>query len=121
MPPRSCLAEGFRRVSPDGIHSLEGEPRFDPGPLPFLADSDGREDLGDAVALLYFLFEAGAALQCAKSADANDDGRLAVADAAGLLKFLFSGGDALPAPGLHCGGDPITDALKCETSPLCSR
>jgi hypothetical protein len=134
------LAEGSPAIdagTPDGAPATDkdGNPRpcgegFDVGAyercddLPPLfrrgdANSDGGEDLSDAVAILLHLFAGGAEPACMKSADADDDGAVVVTDAIYLLDYLFQGGEAPPAPLGNCGLDATPDSLACEGHPPC--
>ncbi len=113
----------------------EGNPRpcgggFDLGayescsetPVPFLrADSngDGRQDLADAVAILFYLYAAGIEPACEKSADADDGGQVDMTDAIYVLGYLFRDTPAPPAPSTSCGVDPTGDALTCASHPSC--
>jgi hypothetical protein len=83
------------------------------------ANSDGGEDISDAVAILLHLFAGGAEPACMKSADADDDGTVVVTDAVFLLDYLFQGGDPPPAPLGSCGLDATADSLACEAHPAC--
>ncbi|MGE3165911.1 MAG: FG-GAP-like repeat-containing protein [Planctomycetota bacterium] len=79
------------------------------------ANSDGSLNIGDAVAMLDYLF-GGGSVTCEKALDANDDGSLNVADAIRVLSHLFSGSGPLPAPFPTCNGDPTSDSLTCLAS-----
>ncbi|MBI4603268.1 MAG: hypothetical protein HY721_15045 [Planctomycetes bacterium] len=91
-------------------------------PRPFLRgdpNSDGKVDISDAVAILAFLFLAGPAPGCARSADANDSGAVDISDGAYLLGHLFLGGPRPPAPFPACGADATQDGLTCLSAPGC--
>jgi hypothetical protein len=76
------------------------------------ADSSGKVDLTDAVALLGSLFLGEGPVSCPDGADADDSGVLDISDAVGILLHLFQGGGPLPAPGSGiCGEDPTPDGL----------
>lgn len=79
-------------------------------------NTDGSENISDAVFLLGFLFPSGAPnpIQCEDGCDANDDGSLNLSDAVALLGSLFGQPPAsLPMPTGVCGPDPTVDALSC--------
>jgi hypothetical protein len=94
------------------------------------ANSDGAEDIGDAICILGFLFgppddpckaKVGA---CEDAGDANDDGAVDIGDAIKLLSRLFASDPALPPPSLPdspCGSDPTEDDIGCDEFPACSR
>ena len=76
----------------------------------------------DALALLNFGFNGGAAPPCFAQADINGDrGVVALIDALALLNFGFNGGPPPPPPGTSCGVDAnSTDTLGCDTpNPSC--
>jgi len=77
------------------------------------ANRDGAVNIGDAVAMLDYLFSSGPA-PCLDAVDANDDGTANIADPIGLLSYLFSGGEALPEPFPGAGIDPTADSLDCQ-------
>lgn len=95
------------------------------------ADSSGRIDLSDALAVLNFLFSSGREPACLDAADADDvgSGSLTITDAIRILGWLFSGGPAPGEPGPtateytagDCGTDPTSgDGLGCVTpGPAC--
>jgi hypothetical protein len=84
------------------------------------ANDDGQADLSDAGSILMFLFLAGDAPPCAKSADCDDNGSINLTDPVSLLRFLYLGGTAPPAPGPDfCGPDPTADALDCLSCSAC--
>jgi glycosyl hydrolase family 10/dockerin type I repeat protein len=74
------------------------------------ANSDGVVDLTDALAVLFYLFEARS-LACPDALDANDSGKVDLTDAVYILRHLFQGGVAPPAPYPDAGSDPTLDAL----------
>jgi len=82
------------------------------------SDADGNRNIGDAIALLNYLFADAAAPACTDAADANDDGRLNIADAVTVLYYLFAD-TALPEPVDACGADPTADDLPCEVFDPC--
>ncbi|HAK95019.1 MAG TPA: hypothetical protein DCM87_08460 [Planctomycetes bacterium] len=93
------------------------------GPLPeFLrgdANDDAVLDIADAVRILGYLFQEGAAPACPDALDANDDGRIDISDAVSMLRYLFASGP-LAAPGEVCGPDPTPDALGECAAPVCA-
>mgnify|MGYP005833243737 CR=1 FL=1 len=79
-------------------------------------NQDGRVDVSDAVSVLFYLFLAGHAVDCEKSADLDDTGAVGLTDAIYVLRFLFQGGPAPKAPFDRCGPDPTPDGLDCARS-----
>ncbi|HAK93444.1 MAG TPA: hypothetical protein DCM87_00125 [Planctomycetes bacterium] len=80
-------------------------------------NEDDRRNIGDAIALLGFLFAGAREPGCLKAADTNDDGKVNIADGIRLLGLLFiPAGPPLPAPSIDCGADPTADALSCAVS-----
>jgi len=78
------------------------------------ANSDGKIDIADAVAVLDYLWRQGEA-GCLDAADTNDDGKLDVADPIYLLSYLFVSQAPPPSPGPHIRWiDPTADVLTCE-------
>lgn len=70
-------------------------------PTPFIRgeiNGDGSVDIGDAIALLNFLFSSGAPPIPPAAGDVNGDGSTDVGDVIYLLGFQFSGGPPPPAP-----------------------
>lgn len=83
-------------------------------------NADGSFDIGDPIALLGYLFIAGAAdPTCHDACDANDDGLLNIGDAVYALASQFSGGALPPAPYDSCGQDPTPDATDCMSFAAC--
>jgi hypothetical protein len=66
------------------------------------ANQDGAIDIGDAAALLHYLFRSYC-LFYPPAADANGDSVIDVADPIYLLVYLFAGGAPPPAPFPGCG------------------
>ncbi|MCA8959839.1 MAG: dockerin type I repeat-containing protein [Planctomycetes bacterium] len=90
-------------------------------PVPFIRGdftADGAVDIGDAVALLGYLF-LGSSTACAKAGDIGDDGLVNIGDAIALLDFLFAGGPAPAPPHPTCGPDGAPDLLPCTAFPPC--
>lgn len=85
------------------------------------ADADGTITLGDAIFILLFLFEAGAAApSCGDTADVNDDGLFSLTDGMDLLSYLFlNGGPPAPPGPLTCGPDPVDDAISACVYDAC--
>jgi hypothetical protein len=75
------------------------------------ANASGAIDIADAISILSFLFQGGAAPGCADAADVNDNGTVNIADAVVLLAHLFVGGVDPAAPYPHPGPDPTSDGL----------
>lgn len=82
-------------------------------------NTDGGLDIGDAIAILSYLFAGGSQPSCLDAADANDSGTVDIADAIAILDYLFRGTGSLPAPFGACGEDPTDDALDCVRYPPC--
>jgi hypothetical protein len=82
-------------------------------------NADGAVNLGDAVAVLGYLFAAASPFACASSADANDDGKLDMSDAVKILLHLFAAGGPLPEPFTTCGKDATADGLGCAAFAPC--
>ncbi len=59
------------------------------------ANGDGEVNIGDAVSLINYIFNGGAAPVLAINGDANHDGTVNIADVVYLINFIFNGG---PAP-----------------------
>lgn len=83
------------------------------------ANSDSGVDLGDAIWLLNFVFQGGAAPPCEKAGDTNGDQILDVGDAIFLISFIFSDGVDPPAPYPSCGVDVAPSPLCCLQSSSC--
>ncbi|MDC3251587.1 hypothetical protein OAU96_01615 [Planctomycetota bacterium] len=77
-------------------------------------NGDSSIDIGDAVAVLAYLFTGGS-IECEKSSDSNDDGAVNVADGIQILGYLFSGAVDPPAPFPDCGNDSTKDQLSCRS------
>jgi hypothetical protein len=77
------------------------------------ANSDGKVDIADALAILQRLFLDGDACFCNGDAlDANDDGKIDLSDAVRVLGYLFLGTpETLAAPFPECGDDLTDDPL----------
>ncbi len=72
---------------------------------------DGSVNIGDAIAVLGYLFAGSGAPPCLDAADTNDDGEIQISDPIALLIYLFRDGP-LPLPGSAvCGPDPTPDEL----------
>ncbi len=91
------------------------EPSFVRGDV----NADGSINATDAVSLLSYLFRAGAAPDCAKSADTDDSGTLSITDAIGILRHIFGGAGPLPEPFAGCGVDTSADEVTCEAFAAC--
>jgi len=80
------------------------------------ANSDGQFNIADAVSILAYLFQGGAAT-CLDALDTNDDGSVNIADGVTELSYLFSSGPAPAAPFPGCGVDPTADSVQCASYP----
>jgi len=80
---------------------------------------DESVDIGDAIAILTYLF-GGSEMSCLEAGDVNNDASLDISDAVGLLGFLFLGTLAPPPPFEECGGDEDGDELGCDSFPYCN-
>jgi hypothetical protein len=74
------------------------------------ANFDGLVDLSDALAVLFYLFEARS-FACLDALDANDSGKVDLSDVVFLLLYLFQHGSAPPLPYPDADTDPTLDAL----------
>ena len=83
------------------------------------SNTDGTNDISDAIATLTDLFLDTQKIPCQKAADANDDGAVDLSDAVFLMSHLFLGGTALNDPVVNCGVDPTPDALTCGSFRSC--
>jgi hypothetical protein len=85
--------------------------------VPGSANGDGDLDFADAIYVLLFLFEEGAAPPCALAADANADCIINVSDAVFILRYNFLGGPE-PPRGVGCQVvDPAAcPGLSCDQS-----
>lgn len=93
-------------IAPVGATFLRGD-----------ATADGQVNLGDVVALVRYLFQAGGKPSCLDAADPNDDGRIDISDPTFLLFFLFLRGDVPRAPWPTPGVDPtFLDPFTCGGS-----
>lgn len=82
---------------------------------------DATVNVGDAIAVLGFLFPNGPAMvpACEKAGDVNGDMVINIADAVHLLAYLFSEGDEPTAPFPECGTCPNSDCpLPCDQGPV---
>jgi len=79
------------------------------------ANCDQAVDIGDAIAILSYLFS-GKTVSCLDALDSNDDGKLDIADAIYLLGYLFSSTAPPPDPFPEAGVDPTPDDLGCDAS-----
>jgi hypothetical protein len=86
------------------------------------ATDDATVDIADAIFVLNYLFNRGAAPSCLEAADGNDDGKVDISDGVAILRFLYLGWGPPPDPGpFECGPDPVGSAgyVGCESS-LCA-
>jgi len=85
-------------------------------------DGDGFITLGDAIALLNYLFASGRTPPCLDAADFEDDGILALGDAVSLLNYQFASGRPPAPPGpTACGADPTDDPLGSCAHASCAQ
>jgi len=130
-----CLP--YPPLAPDAAYGrLEcgAKSRLLPGPTPGFPNNEyharfrrgdfnanGRPEIGDAIAILQYLFSSSPkTADCLKAGDANDSGDLDIADVIYILGYLFSGGPAMPDPFPQCGYDLTKDSLTCGTYSPCS-
>ncbi len=83
------------------------------------ANLDGASNIADPIFVLGFLFEDGAALDCAAAADVNADDSLNIADPIYHLNYLFGDGSPPPPPFEECGETSPEQMLDCEIFPGC--
>jgi hypothetical protein len=83
------------------------------------ANTDGTQDLSDAVFVLLYLFKSGAAPPCLKSADVDAGGAVDIADPVAMLQYLFLGASAPPPPFSACGTGSAGGDLSCLSFPPC--
>jgi|MDSW01.3.fsa_nt_gb hypothetical protein len=91
--------------------------------VPFIrgdANSDGTENLADAIFLISYFFSDGALPDCNSSADANTDLKVDIGDAIFLINYQFVNGTAPASPYPSCGGDPLgSGGLGCSNYNSC--
>ena len=84
------------------------------------ANTDGVENLADAIFLIGYFFTDGAQPGCSASADANADLKVDIGDAIFLINHQFLNGSAPAAPYPNCGGDPLGSAgIGCSNYNNC--
>jgi hypothetical protein len=83
------------------------------------ANTDGKVDISDGIAVLDFLFTGQTSLDCEDAGDANRRGGVDVSDAAYLFSFLFLGGPVPPEPFPTCGTAEESVA-GCAKYPPCN-
>jgi hypothetical protein len=98
--------------------TLGGDPGRSDSRVRFLrgeVNGDGTVNLGDAIAILTFMFIGGVEVPCQDAADVDDNGRLLINDPLQLLTFLFLDANQRPAPPFpRPGVDPTgNDDLEC--------
>jgi len=127
-PPPAFPALDLKLVEkdPSGIQVLSLRLLAKPAPTADVAfrrgdpNADRSVDIGDALAILFYLFGGGEGVPCEKSADVNDSGAIEITDAIRLLSFLFLAGPPPESPFPSCGQDPSPDVVICAaTSPPC--
>ena len=70
--------------------------------------------LGDAVAILEYLFRGATPPACLDRADVNDDGAVDLSDPIYILIYRLAGGNPPPAPFPSSGNDRTKDDLICN-------
>ena len=78
------------------------------------SDRDGALTIGDAIAILSYLFQGTATPDCLDALDVVDDGTVNIGDAISLLGYLFSSAAAPVAPFPNEGPDRTADSLLCR-------
>jgi len=82
-------------------------------------NADGQYDIGDAIAILNYMF-AGGPMTCEDVADVNDDGKPDIGDPISFLNYMFAQGPAPAAPFGACGVDPTPDdGIPCDAFAAC--
>ncbi len=115
--------------------SIEVNPVCEDPVNPFVrgdTNADGIFNVADAISIISFLFQSGAAPPCFQAADSNDDNSINIADVVYDLNYLFVEGPlppppfalVLPDPGA-CGTDPTPATppqmdLPCDSYPACN-
>ncbi|MEM7167971.1 MAG: IPT/TIG domain-containing protein, partial [Planctomycetota bacterium] len=72
------------------------------------ANGDGNPNIADAIFLITYLFNAGAAPQCQAAANSNGDLLIDISDIITIIQWQFAGGSQPPAPFPNCGADTGT-------------
>ncbi len=111
------------------INGVSNMPDLDSGEIcfsntaPFIrgdANTDGSENLADAIFLIGYFFTDGATPGCTASADANSDNKVDIGDAIFLINYQFLDGSAPGSPYPNCGGDPLgSGGLGCSNYTSC--
>ncbi len=84
------------------------------------ANSDGAENLADAIFLISYFFTDGSNPACTSSADANADLKVDIGDAIFLINHQFLNGSSPSSPYPNCGGDPLgSGGLGCSNFSAC--
>lgn len=100
--PGSCGDVTLTFTASDGVAtSNEATITIELATRPFLrgeVTGDGAVDIGDAIAILTYLFGGGPAPEPFDSGDVGADGAVDISDAIALLGYLFSGGPEPEAP-----------------------
>lgn len=82
------------------------------------SNGDGLANVADAIFVINFLFQSGAAPICEAAADINNDGLLDISDIIYNVQWQFSGGPNPVQPFPGCGVDPTPDN-SCLLYPGC--
>lgn len=79
------------------------------------ANDDGKNDIADAVTIVYAVVPAlgGAPIACKDAGDADDSGEVNLADAVRVIDYQFRAGAALPAPFGACGTTDDSSETTC--------
>ena len=107
----SRTGRALRSSAPRTSMRMEPAARFSAGGD---CNSDGSQDLSDAVYSLGNLFQGGPASACEKSCDTNDAGSHDLSDAIHEPNYLYNGAQPPPAPFPSCGTDTTSDLLSCS-------
>lgn len=75
-------------------------------------NSDGLDDIGDAVSTLLYLFVGSPTPRCLEAVDCNSDAAFNITDAIFNLHFLFLGGDPPAAPFPACDEAAVEDCFE---------
>ncbi|MBN1443190.1 MAG: hypothetical protein JXA90_10800 [Planctomycetes bacterium] len=84
------------------------------------ANADGRTNISDALAILFYLFLGRTSLPCRDALDVDDTSAIDLADAIHLLTYLFSAGAPPAEPFAACGTDATPDdGIPCVSFDPC--
>ena len=91
---------------PQGAPYLRGDP-----------NDDGNQDISDALAVLFFLFQGTVSLTCMDAADVDGNGLIQLTDVIHLLRYLFLSDPPPPPPLDACGGPLQIGCSKYSSCP----